>query len=261
MKHMDIIKEIVEFLTSFKGSIHDMSLFDYKIFILNLLIVTIIFIVYYDIKLKYIYKDKHLLMTYAIIVILEFLLELIFGNILVLTPLFSFFAVHIVLFIKNKDIFDSLSNHAKEKRGNDPKGEMGDLYYKMRRLGKNEDFNIIDILYIYDYITEYQRKKIMQTLICESMETMVDYLLSQPTITQAELKEARAIKNLISFEHRIVTKDEAMVYLLNNESYSEQSTILHHTQQQENELTSSRSTDTSSPSNSTNQSNDDEDVL
>lgn len=258
---MDVIKEIVEFLTSFKGSIHDISLFDYKIFILNLLIATIIFIIYYDIKLKDIYKNKSLLMTYAIIIILEFLLELIFGNILVLTPLFSFFAVHIVLFIKNKDIFDSLSNHARERRGSDPKGEMGDLYYKMRRLGKNEDFNIIDILYIYDYITEYQRKKIMQTLICESMETMVDYLLSQPTITQAELKEARAIKNLISFEHRIVTKDEAMVYLLNNESYSEQSTIRHHTLQ-ESELTSSGSTDASSPSNNTNQPNDDEeDVL
>jgi uncharacterized protein with ATP-grasp and redox domains len=126
------------------------------------------------------------------------------------------------------DFLNKTSKSASKEEKTEEELELDDIHYKIKRLGKDSNFNIVDILYIYDYITEYQRRKLIQNLITENLDTMISYLLSQPIINDEELKEARAIQNLIEFENRLVTKDEAVSYLIQKhdeerESHNEES--------------------------------------
>lgn len=207
---MELISEALNFVIQLKDYI-GLNNFDYTIFLINILIITFIFLSYYDIKLMDIYKDKHILMIYSIIVVLELGLELAVGPIPVVTGLLSFFSIHIIFFIKDRKTFDSLN------KNNNSNLELDDLHYRLKKIGKESNFNIIDILYIYDYITAYQRRKLLQTMISSDMDDMLNYLTERPVISQEELKEAKAIQNLIEFENRLVTKEEAVSYLIKQE--------------------------------------------
>lgn len=154
-------------------------------------------------------------------------MQLAVGNIIVFLPVLSFFGINLLMFLKNKDAFkifsrnqdtnDNVNNTSSVPTSNRTQaGINGDISEKMEKLGKVSNFNILDVLFIYDYISDYQRRKVIQSLICESTDKMADKLLSIPTITEEELDEARAILNLIGLEGRIVTKEEAIICLLKN---------------------------------------------
>lgn len=208
---------------------YENSNMDYTIFGLNIVLLLIIFCFYYDIKVKELFTEKKFLALFAVNSCLMFILQLMVGNLALFLPVLSFFGVNLLMYIKSRETFrifsrsqttneesDNTSSVPNSTRLSSNTGISEDMTDKMSKLGKNTNFNILDVLFIYDYISDYQRRKVIQSLICESTDKMADKLLTIPTITEEELNEARAILNLIGLEGRIVTKEEAIMCLLKN---------------------------------------------
>lgn len=201
---MDYVKNIF----SFKD-------FDFIVLIFNFSIALIFLILYYDIKLKDIIKERRFMLLLVLVFFIDFLLECIFGNLMLIMPALAFFATHIIFMIKDKELFksfDSLRN--KESSDTKDNDSLKEIQFKMSKLGKDSNFNIIDILYLYDYISDYQRRKVIQELIYEDSDEMVNYLNTHPTISNEELREARAIQNLIDIKSKILTKEEALLEII-----------------------------------------------
>jgi hypothetical protein len=77
-----------------------------------------------------------------------------------------------------------------------------------------ENYDILDLLFAYEYISELQYKRVIQDSIFELPEDMVQKLLKMPVITENELKEARVIMNLMKLEGREITREEALRYIV-----------------------------------------------
>lgn len=77
--------------------------------------------------------------------------------------------------------------------------------------------SICDILEIYGYISPNQIYKMISSSIFETPDEQINRLLEMTALEPDELKEARAIFNLIRLKKRLVTKDEALNYLIDLE--------------------------------------------
>lgn len=200
-------------------SIFDMSQFDLVVLLFNFFIALVFLIVYYDIKIKDIFKEKKFMILLFLVYVVDFILECIFGNIIVIIPAVSFFAVHTIFLIKDKELLKTFENIGRSGSNDDFLNSssidaMNEIKFKMKKLGKTSNFNLIDILYIYDYISDYQRRKVIQTLIYEDPNGMVTYLQDHPAVSDEELKEAKAILNLITLQGRVLTKEEALLHIV-----------------------------------------------
>lgn len=190
--------------------------FNFQVFSLNLVIILIVFIIFYDLKPKDIIKDRKYIVLLALMVLAEIVLEFFVGNIPAIIPIITFFLVNILFLLKDKELFNMFNT-----KNNSNSDLSKDVLDKIKKIGKKHanELNILDVLYIYDYITDYQRRRVMQDLIYENIDNMAEYLTERPAVTDEELKEARAILNIITINDKFITKEEAMLYLvkLNNE--------------------------------------------
>lgn len=228
------IEELVPFFRTIKDILHlgNMNLY---IIGINFCIICVLFSVYYDIKLRDIFKERKFLVLLALVYLVDFILENIIGNIPVAIPIISFFLVNIIFLLKDKELFNLFTPNANKLKKKDENSfnDSCDLDYKMNRLNKDDNFNLLDILYLYDYITEYQRRKVIQDMIYEDVETMVKHLTEYPAINTEELKEAKAILNLVELQGKIITKEEALMHLVNRnktakETNNEESRLENH---------------------------------
>lgn len=77
--------------------------------------------------------------------------------------------------------------------------------------------SICDILEIYGYISPNQIYKMISSSIFETPDEQINKLLEMTALEKDELKEAKAIFNLIRLKKRLVTKEEALNYLIDIE--------------------------------------------
>lgn len=77
-----------------------------------------------------------------------------------------------------------------------------------------DNYDMLDILYAYGYISEVQYKKVIECSIFESIDEMVRKLEEMPIITKSDIKEARVIMNLIRLCDKEVTRERAIRYII-----------------------------------------------
>ena len=75
--------------------------------------------------------------------------------------------------------------------------------------------SIIEILFIYGYISENHKNTLEMNNIFDSPDEMAEKLLTTYVLTPEQLKEARAIMNIIRTSNKIVSKQEALKILAN----------------------------------------------
>lgn len=197
--------------------------FDFIVMLFNFFIALIFLVLYYDIKIKDIIKERRFMLLLGIVLIVDFFLEITFGNILLLTPVISFFIVQITFMLKDKELFNVFNSFLKKNPDENQmefEDERAELEFKMTKLGKNNNFNLIDILYLYDYITDYQRRKVIQDLIYDDTDGMIEYLNTNPAVSDEELREAKAILNLINLQGKVLTKEEALLHIVDIANHS-----------------------------------------
>lgn len=79
-------------------------------------------------------------------------------------------------------------------------------------------YDILDILYAYGYISEGHYKRVIEESIFETdADEIVDRLLKMPVVTNEQVKEARVIMNLIRLYGRVVSREEAVRYMIEHE--------------------------------------------
>lgn len=195
---------------------------DYRLLFVNIAVLIILMSMYYDIKVDDILVKAKYLTIFSVSSVIIFLLHLFIGDIIIFIPLFVFFSLQILLKINKFKFLNFLNEEDDEIEENLPSTNSPPLtnndetLQKIKKLGKDNNFNILDVLYVYDYISDYQRRKIIQSMICRNTDQMAEKLLTTYTISPEELNEAYAILNLIGLEGRIVTKEEAIMCLLKN---------------------------------------------
>lgn len=209
---LEYIKEVCNFIKD----IFNVKSFDVPILLFNLCIIFFISLLYYDVKIKNLFSETRLILLMTLVCLVDFIAECIIGNIIFIIPIVSFFLVQLFLLIKDKNLFDYFSPKKKKEKRDKENDEYNELNFKIKKLGKESGFDLLDILYIYDYITDYQRRKVIQNLIYDDIDDMIRFLNTHPTVSDEELMEARAILNLIELNGKIVTKQEATFYLLDN---------------------------------------------
>jgi hypothetical protein len=225
------INDIYEFIDKIRIAYENTSI-DYVKFFFDMIFLIILFCIFYDIKVMDIFKKGKYLVQYCITGCLTFLGHITVGSIAVFVPIVCFFCTHLILSTKIGSVFNNIvpetenttnapSTPILSKTSDRNENKNDDIPYKINKLGKDNNFNIIDVLFIYDYISDYQRRKIIQSLICENTDNMACKLLETYTITEEELKEAKAILNLIGLEGRLVTKEEAIMCLIKNKKEGE----------------------------------------
>lgn len=209
------LSNFYEFLEKVKESFISVDT-DYRLLFINIAVLIILMSMYYDIKVDDILIKSKYLTIFSISSVITFLLHLFIGDIIIFIPLFVFFGLQMVLKIKKFKFLTEENEEELPSTNNIPSTTNDETLQKIKKLGKDNNFNIIDVLYIYDYISDYQRRKIIQSMICKNTDQMAEKLLTTYTISPEELDEAYAILNLIGLEGRIVSKEEAIICLLKN---------------------------------------------
>jgi hypothetical protein len=88
---------------------------------------------------------------------------------------------------------------------------------KQKEISRNlnpDNIDLLSILFHYEYISKNQRDKLIEQCIFEDPKDLVDKLLTIYCLTQDELNEARVIMNLSKLRNRMVTRQEAINYIL-----------------------------------------------
>lgn len=80
-----------------------------------------------------------------------------------------------------------------------------------------EHLDITSILEVYGYISPNQKYKMISSSIFETPGEQVHKLLSMAALEKSELKEATVILNLIRLKKRLVSKEEALKYIMEQE--------------------------------------------
>jgi len=119
----------------------------------------------------------------------------------------------------NKNINTNSVNVVINNNSEDDKDKLQDFYdpNNLRLPDSVTSFNqlnIIMILEMYGYISKNQKFKMITQSLFETPDEQVEKLLEMYVLNKDELDEARAILNLIRLNNRLVTKEEALQYIL-----------------------------------------------
>ena len=97
----------------------------------------------------------------------------------------------------------------------DSNKDLSDVRLNFEDIDKPDLNNIIDILLLYNYISANQRKKLYEeVMFLDEPEEEVERLLEMKVLSREELNEARAIKNLIKLEGKLVSKEDAVKWII-----------------------------------------------
>lgn len=101
----------------------------------------------------------------------------------------------------------------------DPERDLTGDRINLEHLDNPDVNNIIDILILYNYISPNHRKKLYEeSIFMIDPDDEVRKLLQMTILTADELHEAYAIKNLIKLRGRLVTKEEAVKWIINQQN-------------------------------------------
>lgn len=79
------------------------------------------------------------------------------------------------------------------------------------------DIDFLMVLEMYGYISQNQKFKMITSSILESSEEQIKKLFEMPALEEREYKEARAILNLIKLKREIVSKEDALKVIMQQE--------------------------------------------
>lgn len=83
-----------------------------------------------------------------------------------------------------------------------------DIENRLNELRNKEYYDILDILLIYEYISFNQYDIVIKKHLFSTPDEMVDELKLIPALTDEQLREARALINLIRIKGKLITRQE-----------------------------------------------------
>lgn len=119
------------------------------------------------------------------------------------------FAFIFAIFVRNK-YFDFI--HSGDVYKVDTKNQ-NELQRLKREFKDNPHYSILEVLLHYGYISPLQKEYVETENIFESPDEMAKRFLTMTVLTEEQLKEAKAIMNIIRMEHKILTKQDALLLI------------------------------------------------
>lgn len=121
-------------------------------------------------------------------------------------------------YMMNPNFVDKVKLPSKVNESGNPSKEIpNESKPKFEKINKDGNYDILDTLYAYGYISENHYKKVIEDSIFESPDEMVEKLTRMPVITKCDIKEARAIMNLMRLRDREITREEAVKYIIKHD--------------------------------------------
>lgn len=203
---MKEIQDFITFLLQFNGAAIN-RWYEFILILLSVIIISLLTV--YDVCWK---RSKNFSLLYfvsenfisAIIIIL---LLMIFGDSM---PVFILLAaVFLSLFINEKYLKTLfVSSFTKEEKLFDK-----ELSRLKKEFANNPHYSILEVLLYYGYISDLQKEYIETENIFDTPEEMAEKLLKASVLTVNQLNEAKAIMNVIRKEGKILTRQEALLYI------------------------------------------------
>ena len=211
---MDEIKEIVEFLLQFRNT--PISWFHVILaMFLSLLIFTILEIWEVKIQARRDFNFALFLCKFFISAVVIFLIVWLFGEATFIPALI--FGIISSFYIQEK-YFKFLT----EEESDDEVRHNSELSRLKKEFRNNPHYSILEVLLYYGYISPLQKEYVETQNIFETPEEMAEKLLSLSALTSNQLKEAKAIMNIIRREGKVLTKQDALLLISKIEERREQ---------------------------------------
>lgn len=117
----------------------------------------------------------------------------------------------VALYVRNK-FFSFIDSATKTDNDLKVRMELEDLKNKFK---KNPYYSILEVLLYYGYISTIQKETVEAENIFKSPDDMAKEFLSKPILTAEQLDEAIGIMNVIRREGKILTREEALLFIMN----------------------------------------------
>lgn len=199
---MDTIKEVIEFLLQYK----DVPISVNHIILASVVSIAILSAVeFFEKKSKdKVFNPKQFLIQNVISISLISLTIWIFGGgVLILAIALGILGS---VWLYNK-YFKEFMGEPLSKEDVQYSNELNRLKKEFRN---NPHYSILEVLLYYGYISQLQKEYIETENIFDSPDEMSKKLLNISALTPNQLKEAKAIMNVIRREGKILTKQEAL---------------------------------------------------
>ena len=115
------------------------------------------------------------------------------------------------LYIRNK-LFSFIDTNTEAENDLKLRMELAELKNKFK---KNPYYSILEVLLYYGYISTIQKETVETENIFKTPEEMAREFLSKPILTVEQLDEAIGIMNVIRREGKILTREEALLLIMN----------------------------------------------
>ena len=115
------------------------------------------------------------------------------------------------LYIRNK-LFSFIDINTEAENDLKLRMELAELKNKFK---KNPYYSILEVLLYYGYISAIQKETVETENIFKTPEEMAREFLSKPILTAEQLDEAIGIMNVIRREGKILTREEALLLIMN----------------------------------------------
>lgn len=229
--------DIIDFFNSFSTTIEDKDLTGttYLIAIIVNLILGILFFLFRDLSRK---ENGKKINIFNIIILsginfaIGCIILLICGiNSILFAPIIGFISS---IYIEKKLLKEKSSNNNNEASStenninvtvnnnlNDNERLVPNFYNPKVELPEGmtiNDLDIVKILELYGYISSNQKFKMIKNSLFETTDEQIEKLLTMCVLEDKEYKEAKAILNLIKLNNRIVSKEEALKFILEQET-------------------------------------------
>lgn len=147
---------------------------------------------------------------------IAFLVE--FGIIWLYGPRVTFLGIIlgflVALYFRNK-VFNFIDSESSAQHDLAVRSELADLKNKFK---KNPHYSILEVLLYYGYISKIQKEMVESANIFKTPDEMAKEFLTKTILTENQLAEAIGIMNVIRREGKILTREEALLLIMNMEA-------------------------------------------
>ena len=149
------------------------------------------------------------LIKVGIAFIVEFGLIWLYGNKIFVVAIVG--GILAALYVRNK-LFSFIDNNSSADRDLKMRMELAELKNKFK---KNPYYSILEVLLYYGYISTIQKETVEAENIFKTPDEMAREFLDKPILTEQQLDEAIGIMNVIRRENKILTREEALLLIMN----------------------------------------------
>ena len=150
-----------------------------------------------------------LLVKVGIAFIVEFALIWLYGEQIFIVAIVG--GMLAALYVRNK-VFTFIDSNSSADRDLKMRMELAELKNKFK---KNPYYSILEVLLYYGYISTIQKETVEAENIFKTPDEMAREFLEKPILTEEQLDEAIGIMNVIRRENKILTREEALLLIMN----------------------------------------------